>query len=470
MTRFPVWEAIGRFAGQRRLGLGAIFISFGLILYHSLTYVPNTILLDQWRFVVGMLARYYSGQFSVLDLVANETSHIRIGYKTLFLLNAILFDLNVHVEIFVGLTALLIFVVLVYRRYLESLTGLDNALGAQLLFLMMLMLIFSLSKNVFFIYSALCVNTFVGWLLFFVFWTSVENSLRRGEDRRSLIIQFLILFLIVFGFSGDKSPAVIGAALAAAVLNIHLRTGERKSRLWYLAKLCGISALLVAGYLLSVRLWAGRTFVTVGLPPFISNPGGALQYVLTILASATIHRDILIRAGETLQLAMGTIVLTLYGLSLFLYFRLRVWHRTWLPLMFMLYSLLYIAELLQARYGYHFGGPLRGSYAGDPQVGMIGAVWTLSYAFLDQWRSSARPATSILPAVLLFAALTAAQAVNARHILIAKASYRLRAEQAIARVKEDPDAPVPSWYCRKGPACNDALRVLRDNRLNIFSN
>ena len=468
MERTRLMNTAGRMIGQQRLGMAAVFIATLLVLYHALTYAPNTILLDQWRFVYGTLAKYYSGTFSFLDLVTNETSHIRVGYRAVFLLNAILFDLNVHVEIVLGLIALLLFTLLLFRRYLESMAGFNAALGQQVLFLLIVMVIFSLNKNVFFIYSTAGLNTFLGWLLYLAFWTSMDSTLRRGEGRYWLLVQIVLLLLIVFGFSGDKSPAVLASALAIVILDLCLRPAERRPRLIFLAKLIGLALLFQAAYWVAIDLWAGKTFVKVGLPPFLTEPAGALKYVLYVLASGVVHRDFLLRPGDPLPLIAGAAVLASYGLAALLYFRSRLWRTTYLPLTFMIYSLLFIAELLQARYGREFGGPLRATYAAEPQLGMIGVLWIYAYVILEHRRNAAATARPLLLSLFLFLVLIPVEYINARHVLDGKAAYRMRSEKTIALVKRNPDAKFPIWYCRRGKDCNVALGILKAHKLNMF--
>jgi hypothetical protein len=68
--------------------------------------------MDQWQMVRSVLGPYFAGEFQFLDLVVSGNSHVKIGYRALFLLNAIFFDLNTRYELTLGFLFLLGFVAL----------------------------------------------------------------------------------------------------------------------------------------------------------------------------------------------------------------------------------------------------------------------------------------------------------------------------------------------------------------------
>ncbi|MDE2235436.1 MAG: hypothetical protein KGK44_07780, partial [Gammaproteobacteria bacterium] len=97
-------------------GLFLLFIAVILLAsYAARSVVTN----DQWHFI-DVIRDYYQHGLSLRDIWEGHGAHRTPGYKILFLLDAIYFHLNLKLEIYAGILALLAMAVMIYTRYRDS--------------------------------------------------------------------------------------------------------------------------------------------------------------------------------------------------------------------------------------------------------------------------------------------------------------------------------------------------------------
>lgn len=76
---------------------------------------PFIVSRDQWRFL-SLIERYYNNNLSWFDFFTTHSAHVKPGYLVSFLANGIFFNLNLRIEMLLGLIALFSLTLFIYKK------------------------------------------------------------------------------------------------------------------------------------------------------------------------------------------------------------------------------------------------------------------------------------------------------------------------------------------------------------------
>ncbi|MDE2346124.1 MAG: hypothetical protein KGL13_06625 [Gammaproteobacteria bacterium] len=450
-------------------GLFLLFIAVILLAsYAARSVVTN----DQWHFI-DVIRDYYQHGLSLRDIWEGHGAHRTPGYKILFLLDAIYFHLNLKLEIYAGILALLAMAVMIYTRYRDSMRDNLSPLKMQLSFLVIATVIFSFNQWALYFYSLSALDGFLGKMLFVWLWCYMDKGIR-GSLTYDFILKFCVAFLLVLLIFGEG----MGVAVILACLIVMLLSGIY-SHAWSGRK---YRVLLIAtaltGILSQVIYWAvppalPQTAHLADVMAIFTNIWGAVQYALTTLGSSILSW-FWSRLGIRIDVAMsvtGFIVFLGYLAAVWLFFRTRMWQKTWLPLILMLYSVLFLGLLLVGRYG---NGDINSAgaprYAADLQLGLVGILWIFYYA-----RYSNRTTTKlwlksvVVCATVVVLCMQASSAVLQKRLAPFKRQYNLNfVEYLKTSQPNDIISKGPVLFCPDPALCVEGVETLRRYGLSPF--
>ncbi|MDE2346125.1 MAG: hypothetical protein KGL13_06630, partial [Gammaproteobacteria bacterium] len=111
MTNLSIKTAFPNLSENRIVYAGLFLLFIAVILLAS--YAGRSVVTaDQWVFL-DVIRNYYQHGFSFRDVWEAQGPHRTPGYKILFLLDAIYFHLNLKLEIYAGILALLAMAVMI---------------------------------------------------------------------------------------------------------------------------------------------------------------------------------------------------------------------------------------------------------------------------------------------------------------------------------------------------------------------
>ncbi len=361
-------------------GLFLLFIAVILLVSYA---GRSVITADQWVFM-DVIRDYYRHGFSLRDIWEGQGPHRTPGYKTLFLLDAIYFHLNLKLEIYAGILALLVMAGMIYARYRESMHDTVSSKKLQLSFLVIATVIFSFNQWALYFYSLSSLDGFLGKMFFVWLWCYMDSGIRRPLSYE-FILKFCLAFLLILLIFGEgMGAAVILVSLIVMLLSgINLRRWhDRKYQVLLIATvLTSIISQLIYWMVPPKLLFVGNLFDAILV--VFTQPWGTVEYALTTLGSSILSMSWSRISSHTdaTMYAAGVIVTLSYLTAIRLFFRHRMWQKTWLPLILMLYSVLFLGLLLVGRFG---NGYLNSSgaprYAADLQLGLVGILWVFYYA------------------------------------------------------------------------------------------
>ncbi|MHB8404767.1 MAG: hypothetical protein ACYDCJ_05015 [Gammaproteobacteria bacterium] len=339
---------------------------------------------DQWHYL-GIIKDYYQHQLSFSDLWSGHGVHRQPIYRLLFLIDAIYFHLNVKLEIYVGLSALLLMSILIYSHYKASLQNIVSPLKSQLGFLVIAAVLFSFNQWALYFFSLSALDEFLGNLLFVWLWCYMDVGIRRSLTHGFIVIFGLIYTLLLLAFGEGRGAAVIIATLIVVFLAGRSQNGLTNPKFRLLVAVtvvCSIGSQLIYWYVPPRLEQSGQlinNFLYV-----LTHLWGAIQFSVFTLGSSLLNR-LWVDYYSNYRPAMyiiGIVVIFGYMYAAWLFIKYRMWKKTWLPLVFVLYSLLFLGLLVVGRYGADYIGSTGAPrYATDLQFGIIGILWIFFYAY-----------------------------------------------------------------------------------------
>jgi hypothetical protein len=323
-------------------------------------------------------------------------------------------------------------------------------------------------------YGLLALGGFGGTLIQLGLFIGFSRSLQRGLAAWEAAAWVLLLALGVFGFSGARSPAVVGSCLLAAFLAYLLDPAARARVLRVGVPFLLLGAAGIGIYLSLLQLPPGRHVALLDeARSILADPLGAIAYVSGILAESMLDLSDPTNAAH-LQLEVWVLSLLGYGIlawCLWRYFKAQLWRVSWVPLMLIAYSAAFTLEILIGRYGSE-NNVLHGStvprYVFDSHLWMVGCAWILG---LDWALADARVRIRHVALVML-TLLMAMETLNLY------SAYRLAPFQARAAAGAYtklravaagtlPADTLPKWVCPDPRLCEQGIATLEKYHLDF---
>jgi hypothetical protein len=428
---------------------------------------------DQWHFM-PMIRDYFAGQFHAFSLWDSHSQHRTPGYKLLFLVNAIFFKLNLRFEIVLGLIALTTSVLLLMKRFRDTLPA-AGAPRTMLLGLVAMALVgFNLNQWYNTVYALTALAGYAGVLCFVWLWLMLDNQLRQGTSAWKTAGLCLALAFSLMSFAAGMGPALIATLLlvpsAIMVLERRVDRGNLVLLGWLL--LCSLACELVYWKTPGVKIESphSQPFMTV----FMQDPVAVLEYAVLAFASSAIPADAMDKhfheLGHLLNLLTGVGIICIYATCAFTYLRLRMWKASYLPGFLMAFSTLFILSTLIVRLpSAGVGTSEAPRYVLYSQLGLIGCLWIVFHWFAGHggprpavFNKLFNPTSCFIAAALLYMLGLAA--------LWGVYPYLLRNnERGVQEVLTGDFSQQRDWLCPNPKLCSDGRATLARYQLNVFA-
>lgn len=316
-----------------------VLFSFILFMYIQRTYV-DVIYLDG-LLQVPNIDKYFHGTLSFQDIFNNPTwswgQHRLVGYSIIFLLNAIFFNLNMKIEpaifmlsyIFIGA------VVFLYYSHIISKNSIKKV-WFDLSAITILFTIFSLGHPP----LQLMTTQFVVGTAIFVVSAILFDKIYLGDSKKLTLVAFLATILLyILVFSGAY---FLGALFAFGVVLLHkmfIRNGNKYTREMILAFF--VPLVLIVLMSLLTRYNQDGTSLIEKLSIFIARADETFKALLAGLSASTLDLHTFqerLGGNQLIVLANGLLLLIIGIYCLYKFFKLKMYKITYLPLMFMIYT------------------------------------------------------------------------------------------------------------------------------------
>ncbi|EKD55523.1 MAG: hypothetical protein ACD_60C00002G0003, partial [uncultured bacterium] len=449
------------FFNRMALGVFMLMMYAAVIYFAWYTGASTVIKRDQWHYLM-MLTKYFETGFDFHLLTLMHGSNFQLGYNAWFVLNGVWFGLNTQLELFLGLFFLGGFLVLLFREFDASLKHNSAPLQRQLMFVLMLMIALSFHQIISFTYSLLSFGAFICQLLMMLFISLLSKYLTDRQAARSLVpIMALVMLLLGASFAGGGWLIYLGAAIVTICSWIVTHRPPKEKII-----MLGGSLLASAAVLLLINSFeVGESFVkTSKLAYIFQHFDQAVIFMLILLANSIFDINLLQKAVafEVVYVIGGTIG-ALYLMGLYLFYKTRMWEKTYAPLYLISYFWIFSLALLLYRFPI-FGatGAAFPRYASALQLGLLGVLWVVIY-----W---ARTLTGNKAGVvwIIVGLTTAVPYFLHLQSAIRAAPFVRNAEANSIKTVLSEKFGKKSEVCPNEQFCREGVVTLKKHRLNIY--
>ena len=344
--------------------------------------------------MLQIVDKYFNGNLTFHDLWRSYLEHRTLAYHLIFLGNAILFQLNTLIDIHMSAVIVLITAILVFFQYKKSMIGLANERFVQISFITISIIIFSLNQWEI-ITLGIGVVLFLRVMIFIMSFSVLNDILLKNKLERNNVIKLTILIISsVLLFGAGYFPACIGSMVVVLLIKILSMGGSSKGFLSlirytkvYNKTLMLISSTAAVGiylylYNISNDNMGTYTPIVQKLIYIIYNPVESVKFFLLSNTASILGVEFAQSyLNEGIMLFIGGFVILLYILSVIIFIRLKMYKNTYLPILFILHSLLICSIILVGRLSYGITYGMSSRYVVETQLGIIGVAWIFIYYY-----------------------------------------------------------------------------------------
>ena len=335
----------------------------------------------------GCVENYLNGTLTFADLWRSAYSSRILGYNLLQIANVKLFSMNSIIIVFLSPLFILASAILIYREYRKSLTSYRSQEFIAATFIVLSLIIFNVIQYEGFSFS------------YGVIW---EYSMP------FLIGSFISIYLFLSKDSGKYWPlAFILPALAMLVFGetkifpftlsmgvtflCYILTNRRALPEDFRFRALSIGIFLaVIAFLYIFRISYNDIFPDalyahrMAVASVFAAPSEALQFLLSSFGSSVVGVDAFFAydfiSFHTIVM-LGLLVVLLYCLAITLFFRSRMYEKTYLPLFLIMQTLFYSVFVTLARFLYGTGAGMSSHYTCVSIYGIVAMAWIFIFIF-----------------------------------------------------------------------------------------
>lgn len=465
---------------------GSLFLALSLnLLFYVGTTANPYLRSDDWFFLSDFLVPFYSDNFGFSDLyvLRGAADHLQPMHRILFILNAVLFDLDLRYEAVLGalFAVALAWMMSLHFKRSHGITDLkkDIALGM----LAVVALVFSLNSTITYTWSLPAIG-FMPVFLNIGFFIYLSSCIVKNEGSGILLATFGLLVLFV----GDDVSVLV--MIVASLILVIAAFVQKQNHIWrYLLIIISVVIVyqLFKSYMISGHVGEGnKSAILNGIKYYIKNWDVIYKIVAAPFSDSLIHTTHLrkypdVKEGVSLFLGYAIILLHLY--TWYAFFKYKLYRASYLPVMLMLYSYALTAGIVIYRvpeFGVNYMHQIR--YVRTYQIGLWGCAWGLLSLYTVKTATTSRVKLYryILYATVLF--VISIQIIHARQAWVGQKYNIAWQKQHAAKIayyggdkilgkpcpEVKPGYPFP--ICKMDQVKRETLvGFLKEKKLNVFS-
>lgn len=352
---------------------------------YVLTATANVPIMDYWRYICQFVDKVFNEGVTLADLwIPQEgATHRAMGMSIFcFLLNVKLFGLNTQIEIVGGVIAFAVnclFLLWVFLKRMKWENGVEKC-G----FLLMMICVFNINQ-----WEIMILEFSLGFalrILLILLAVYFFDSLQKENTKIPAIAICTVWMFMVACLTGSYGPAVIGALFFVAIVQLIVNKNNRwKNGIQNLVMISGFAIgtlLFLGGIGGGVSQGAGTRFTDMIMD------GRIIKAVFYMLGSSVLHSTSTpVLENFDIFLSVGVVLFVLYMLAIFLFFKRKMYEKTYMPIMLMAYTACSILTISFGRipmFGVTYTTSSR--YVCETTLGLIGLIWIIWYEMCYQFK------------------------------------------------------------------------------------
>ena len=335
-----------KYINNRIFVLGLICIAISYLFYVS-SASSNVPLMDYWKYINRFVEKMYTGGITLEEIWRSDGIHRSPLQFILFILNVAIFHYNVQVDIYLAAIVLMIVSCIMYKNIKNSLDS-QNAILCGIYGIGVSIVIFNLNQWEM-LNEQFALSFTMRLILFLLTYIFTSKYLTNIEDNKKYTIDLGVYYVfVIIMVGGGYFPAYV-ATIAFSLL-VYFIVNYKECKFKYLRELiCLIFFLLLGTYIYMHGL---DTSTTVDRMVNISMDTVVIDFIKGMFVMLSVSFMGFTSSYKT-YLIIGMIMFCLYFASLILYFKFKLYKKTWVPLMIYGYVFCAIASIHIGRLGFY---------------------------------------------------------------------------------------------------------------------
>jgi len=356
----------------------SLLLPFALAFAYAWTTAPALICRDDLSLIKGgWVESYLNGTLTFADLWRPNDFSRTLGYNLLMLADIKWFSMNSRILALMNPFFILASALLFYQVYRKSLAPEHSPGFVALTFLALTFIIFSVIQWEVLIFGyALVYHS--SMLFFIASFISLELFLVNGQ-RKYLFLTVALHAVAILVFGG-KLYITYAPALGVTFLSYALIKSSGLAKSFWLRSLTIAVFLAIIAWIYIYQLHqkdyvAEHVFFISGI---LAHPFTAFQFILASFGASIVSVDTFFAChyfSFHSILLIGFLVVFYYILSVFLFFKSRMYDRTNLPLFLIMQTLFYFGFMMIVRFGLGVDYGMASRYTYVSVCGLAAIVW-----------------------------------------------------------------------------------------------
>lgn len=450
----------------------SLLIPFALLFIYVWTTATDLVFRDDMYLIKGgLIESYLNGTLSFADLWRPSDGQRFLGYNLLMLANIKWFSMNCRISALLIPFCIMASAILIYRDYRKSLYPEHSPEFIAATFLVLTFIIFNVIQweGLIFGYALSYQSSMPFFIASFL---SLEFFLLKG-DYKYLPTALILTALAILLFSG-KIYIVFIPVLASTFLCYVLTRRSSLTKYFWLRALLISAFLMFIAFLYVFRInhndYAYASKHVFFAAEIFANPLEALRFLFAAFGASFVGVDAFFACtyfSFDAIVLLGLMLVLLYVLALILFFRSRMYERTYLPFYLIMQTFFYFGFMIFIRFGLGVDYGMASRYTYISIFGLAAMFWIFIFIL-------ARP---VKPNVLLKGAIFTGFAVIIAGLLLTsmivwriqpdRKAYLAQLLGIAMRVDTATDEELLK-FTERPEQVRASLRLLRAYKLNAY--
>ena len=447
----------------------SLLIPFALLLIYVWTTATDMVIRDDIYVIKGgPIENYLKGNLTFADLWRPSDGQRFLGFNLLMLADAKWFSLSRRAFALLIPFFTLAAVLLIYRDYRRSLQPERSSEFINATFIILALIIFNIIQweSLIFGYAL----SYQSSLPFFIAsFYGLELFLSRG-GLKYFLLAFSSNALAILVFSG-KLYITYPPALALSFLCCTLTHSGSTKNFWSRSVIIGLFLAFIA-FIYMYKL-NQNDYVTAQVfyaEEILNNPIRAVQFLLASFGASVIGVDVFFSCNYFSfhsMVLLGLVMVFLYMIAVFLFFRSRMFEKTYLPFFLMMLTCVYLFFMLFRRFGLGVDYGMASRFTYVSILGIAAMAWIFIYVLTR----SVKPNLWLRGIMysgftIIFTGLIITTMI-VWHVQPDRKAYLAKLRDITMRV----DTATPEELSKIGlfpEQVRETLQLLREHKLNVY--
>lgn len=452
----------------------SILIPFAMVFAYVWTTATDLVFRDDMYFIKGgFIESFLRGNLSFADLWRPTNSMRVLGGTFIYIADIKWFAMNLRLVALTIPFMIMTSALLIYRNYRQSLIPERSQEFIAATYFIISLIIFNIIQ-----WEGLIYGGSIGFQYPMPFiiagFISLELFLLKGGLKYFLAV-FLIIPLALLAFGGRLCFVFVPTLVFVFLCYLLTRHFRLTKDLWL--RVLIISALLAAvvfiyifridynDYVMSPSYHKNDVFI------ILSHPLEALKFIFASFGSSVIGIDAFFACNYFSPdsiVFIGLIIVLLYVLAIILFFKSRMYERTYLPLLLIIQTFFYLGSMMIGRF--KLGGMDYGMSSRYTCISIYGLA-ALSWIFIFILARPERPNVLLKSAIyagfaFIFSGIILTSAVIWSRVP-AQNTFFERLHNIALRVETATPEEL-SYFAERPEVARDSLLLLREYKLNVY--